>query len=133
MSAETPSPAPSPEDSKVSNAASMNPRHAAEIMARYLDNKSAGEDLASLYIESAPADLRSIPREEWSSRVMQAVTLPADIVSFVEGQAAFTQEELDRLEDRIAAYHGVTEPFYITAEPGPPFFAWLGFEFASKK
>jgi len=107
----------------------MNPQQAAELMSRYLAGEATVEDMADLLINPrAAVDLRQVPADQWPEHLMAAVKLPEDVRPFIEGQKEFTREELDRLEDRIAAYYGVTEPYYITCEPGPPFEAWLGKE-----
>lgn len=101
---------------------------AAEQLARYLQRESTSEDMADLLIPPAAVDLRSIPQSEWKDHVQRPVLLPQDIRAFVEGQKEFTREELDRLEDRIAAFYGITDPFYVTCEAKPTFEAWLGKE-----
>lgn len=105
----------------------MNQEDAANLMGRYLRKEATPEDMADLLIPPAAVDLRAVPKAEWSKSVMVAVKLPDDVRAFVEGQQEFTREELDRLEDRIATFYGVTEPFYITCEMGAAGFeAWLG-------
>lgn len=105
----------------------MNQDDAANVMGRYLRKEATPEDMADLLIPPAAVDLREVPQAEWREHVMGAVKLPDDVRAFVEGQQEFTREELDRLEDRIAKFYGVAEPFYITCEMGPAGFeAWLG-------
>lgn len=105
----------------------MNQDDAANLLRRYLKKQATEEDLADLHIPQPPVDLRSVPREQWREHLMGAVVLPEDVRAFVEGQQEFTREELDRLEDRIATFYGVQEPYYITCETNPAgFTAWLG-------
>lgn len=104
----------------------MNPEEAAAIMSRYLAGEATPEDMADVLIPLPAVDLREVPKDDWRNHIMAAVQLPDDVKTFVEGQKEFTREELDRLEDRIATFYGVAEPFYITCESGPPFEAWLG-------
>lgn len=104
----------------------MNRQQAAEMMARYLRGEATPEDMADLLIPQPAVDLRTVPQEQWREHLMGAVVLPEDVRAFVDGQTEFTREELDRLEDRIAAYYGVQEPYYITCEAKPRFEAWLG-------
>lgn len=107
----------------------MTPDHsAADCLGRYLDGESRPEDAADLLIPPAAVDLRTVPVAEWPQHVQRPVTLPDDVRRFVEGQAEFTREELDRLEDRIATHHGVEAPYYIACEAKPAFEAWLGVE-----
>jgi hypothetical protein len=107
----------------------MNAQQAADLMSRYLAGTATPEDMADLLIPPGSAvDLRAVPADQWAKHLMGSVKLPEDIRAFVDGQEEFSREELDRLEDRIAAFYGIAEPYYITCEPGPPFEAWLGTE-----
>jgi hypothetical protein len=101
---------------------------AADAARRSLDGTARAEEAADLLIPLAPVDLRHIPKQQWREYLLRDVVIPPDCAVFVEGQTEFKREELDRLEDRIASYYGVTEPFYITAESTPIFHAWLGGE-----
>jgi hypothetical protein len=89
---------------------------AAALTLRVLDKTTTPDDIADLII-TLPAN--AVPKEKWNSYVMRNVKLPPDCETYVDGQTTFTREELDALEDRIAAYYGVEEPFYINAESSP--------------
>lgn len=106
----------------------MTDKEAAELMNRYLRGEATAAEMADLLIPREAVDLKAVPREQWHEHLMAEVKLPGDVVRFVDGQDEFTPEELDRLEDRISTFYGITEPYYITCEPGPPFEAWLGKE-----
>lgn len=105
----------------------MNQQQAAFLW-RIISGTTTPDDAADLYVPLPSVDLRSIPRDGWREHVMRSVAIPPDLERFLAGQTAFTQDELNSIEDRLTAYHGVTSPFYITAKAGPPFDAWLGFD-----
>ena len=96
----------------------MNEEEAAKLIQKHLAGETTPEEAADLYLPPAAVDLRAVPFGEWPSMIQRSVALPEDVQKFVAGQEMFSQEELNSLEDRIAAFHGVEAPFYITAEPG---------------
>lgn len=103
----------------------MNLEEAAALMLRYVSGTARPEDLADLYTPLPAVDLRALPRDRWREFLLRSVVIPPELEPFINGQAAFTQLELDGLEDRIARFHKVTAPFFIVAQAGPPFDAWL--------
>src|SRR5258707_1107620 len=97
----------------------MNPQQAADLMSRYLAGEATAADMADLLIPHPTVNLLKVPFAQWPEHLMAAVKLPEDVRAFVEGQKEFPRDELDRLEDRIATYYGIREPYDITCEPGP--------------
>lgn len=106
----------------------MTQEEAAAQLLRYFSGTATPEDLADLLIPLPAVDLRSIPRDRWREFVLRSVTLPPELLPFITGQSTFTRVELDGLEDRIARFHGLTAPYFITAKAGPPFDAWLVYD-----
>ena len=103
----------------------MTQEEAAALALRLISDTTTPEDFADLYIPLPSVDLRTIPRAHWKDLDLRSVTLPPDIEPFIAGQTTFSRVELDGLEDRIARFHGLTAPFFITAQAGPPFDALL--------
>ena len=69
------------------------------------------EEQAEMEIGDPAVDLRSIPRAQWENH--SEVALSPDVEKFVTGQHSFTQEELNAIEDRLRAFHGVAWPDWI--------------------
>lgn len=106
----------------------MKQREHLNLLWRIISRTTTHEDAAELYVPLSPVDLRTIPRAEWRECIMRSVTVPPDVQRYLAGQTEFSQDELNAIEDRLSAFHGVTAPYYITAEAGPVFDAWLGFD-----
>ena len=103
----------------------MDIRKAADIFGRMMDGASTPEDIAESMIPPPAVDLSKIPREEWPKYDGHPLTLPPEIVRYIEGQSEFSQLESEALEDRVTAHFGITEPLFVVFEKGPPAELWL--------
>lgn len=62
-----------------------------------------------------PVNLRSVPLEEWDQHIEFDVTLPPELQTYLDGRepGPLTKDEIDGLEDQIAAFHEVKPPYHI--------------------
>ncbi len=71
-----------------------------------------------LAISSPPVDLRAIPESERSTYDDCDVTIPDDMVHYLEiAEFPLSPDEVNALEDKINAYHSPKPPSFITMEP----------------
>jgi len=89
-----------------------------EKFLRLLEGTASPEEEADLLLGSPAVDLRTLPREQWGSCCN--VTLPPDVQAQIEGRTEITQAELNFIEDRLRAYHGVAWPDWIECRFNPP-------------
>ena len=91
---------------------------AAGLMWRLLDGTASIDEEADMLMGSPAVDLRTLPREQWDS--VCNVTLPQDVQDQIHGRTEIAQFELNFIEDRLRAYHGVAWPDWIECKFTPP-------------
>ena len=93
-------------------------RETAGLAWRLLGGTASISEEADMLMGSPAVDLRTLPREHWDP--VCNVTLPQDVQDQVHGRAEISQPELNFIEDRLRAYHGVSWPDWIECRFTPP-------------
>jgi hypothetical protein len=65
-----------------------------------------------------PIDLRSVPKEHWKDYLAFHVVLPPEVSKYLDGRTGPIKDahEIAMLEDKVAAFHGVTLPYTINID-----------------
>jgi hypothetical protein len=73
------------------------------------------DELEAVNKAEAPANLREVPIDQWDRYVQSDVTLPPDVVNYLDGREPrpLSEPEIDDLEDQIAKFHNVQPPYCI--------------------
>lgn len=62
-----------------------------------------------------PVDLRTVPREQWEDYDCAPLVVPPDVARYLAGlDGPMTTLERDGIEDRVAAFYGITPPWLVT-------------------
>jgi len=93
-------------------------REAAALMWSLLDGTASPEEEADLLLGSPAVDLRTMPRDQWPTACN--VTLPPHVQDQICGRTEISQPELNFIEDRLRAHHGVAWPDWIECRFTPP-------------
>ena len=86
-------------------------KRAADKFLRLIEGTASLEEEAHMLMGSPAVDLRTVPRDQWPTACN--VTLPQDVQEQIHGRTEITQAELNFIEDRLRAYHGVAWPDWI--------------------
>lgn len=85
----------------------------AALRALGIDNGGSQDDAAE------PLDLRTVPQAQWEQYLCFPILPPSDAAAYIAGaEAPLTVLETEKLEDRIAAFNAVTEPWCIVLNDG---------------